>query len=86
MRLSRSRVKVSDTVCQEISKDLQSEGFDPPIPSFCNDADHKVNILKHYISSLLKSFYRLNQENRLLRLQLGDLRCVKVNRWRVNDG
>lgn len=91
MRLSTSRLKGSAPVCKGIAKSSQIEGPDPSIPSFCSDANHEgkhglrlsnptdVTYLKRYISSLLKSFYQLDQENRLLRLQLEDLRCAKAN-------
>lgn len=39
-----------------------------------------VAYLKGYISSLLKSFHRVEEENRLLRLQLEDLRCKQVTK------
>lgn len=84
-------------ICQEIVKDLQGEGSDPAIPSFCIEADREgkhglrvsnptdVSYLKRYISSLLQSFYKLDQENRLLRLQLEDLRCAKITQMEMES-
>ena len=73
-------------------KNSPTEGTDTSIPSFCSDADHEgkngsrvlkpndVAYLKSYISSLLKSFHRVEEENRLLRLQLEDLRYKQVTK------
>ena len=90
MRLSTSRVRVYASVCQEIAENLQGEGSDPSIPSFCIDADLEgkhglrlsnptdVSYLKGYISSLLKEFFKQKSEIRLLRLQLEDSRCKQI--------
>ena len=90
MTLSRSRVRGSAPLCKGGVENLQGDGSDTAIPSFCSDADHEgknglrlsnptdVSYLKCYISSLLKEFFKQKSEIRLLRLQLEDSRCNQI--------
>ena len=92
MRLSTYRVRDSDPLCKEIAENLQGEGSDPSIPSFCIDAHLEgkngsrvlksadVAYLKSYISSLLKEFFKQKSEIQLLRLQLEDSRCKQITK------